>query len=409
MNTTAKAEPKIRGGNQHRAAVSTHRQAPGGPLAALAAPPELDFGAQQYSAEDAGYTGSRYSDLRAALLANRYQRVWGASGEQALPHYDVRLSYLLRGALGGARRHMFRQAVARTLDSRADLRWGEDGRGFRRIVHPMGVGLLGRWEITEPTRYSGYFAKDARGLIVGRYSVCCSEARRGYTRSLSLAGKIFPTTDPQHREPVCPANFFTQQDIGGQNLEYINDVELRNAPDTTGLRRGFEVPTLFMTGLVFAIVDKRPTIRQLYEVAELGKKPGEATRAPEFMRLLIAEGSPRVPGEALDFRDEVMAQIYDRGVSEPKRKLIFEIEVSDDGEARGPLLMQRRTIRNWRRIGRILFEEAVCSYNTDFVLHFNHPTWRADRNLPSSATRMQRRRVQGGHWLTEILLGSKAP
>jgi hypothetical protein len=367
------------------------------------------FQAQEFSAEDAAYTGSRFSQLRAALFAKGYQRLWGAPGEPALPMYDVRLSYLLRGALAGARRHLFRQAVARTVDSHADLRWGADQRGFRRIVHPMGVALFGRWEITEPSPYSGYFAKGARALIVGRYSVCCSEPRRGHIRSLSLAGKLYPTTDPNHAEPLRTANFVTQQDIGGESTEYINDVEFRNAPDTTGLRRRFEVATLFITGLVFAIVDKRPTIRQLYSVAELGKPGSVPTSAPEFMRLTVAADAPRVPGAALDFRDEVMAQIYDRGVAEPQRKLVFDIEVSDEGEAHGPLLMQRRDIRNWRRIGRISFDEACCSYNTDFVLHYNHPTWRADRNDPATATRKHREKVQGGHWLTEILLGSKAP
>jgi hypothetical protein len=157
------------------------------------------------------------------------------------------------------------------------------------------------------------------------------------------------------------------------------------------------------------MVDQRTTIRQLYEIAELGKRPDEPTRAPEFMRLLVAPEQPRIPGEKLDFRDEIMAQLYDRGDPVPKRTLSFVIEVSDAGETHGSPANQRRTIHNWRRIGRITFDEAVCSYNTDFVLHFHHPTWRDDRNDAATATRVNRERVRGGHWLGEFFRGSKTP
>ena len=52
--------------------------------------------------------------------------------------------------------------------------------------------------------------------------------------------------------------------------------------------------------------------------------------------------------------------------------------MSNDGETRGTLI-QRRVIRDWKTIGRIVFREAVVSYDGDFVLHFQHPRWRDDR------------------------------
>jgi hypothetical protein len=346
--------------------------------------------------------------MRDAMLARSYQQVWGALGEPALPVYDVRLSYLLRGLASGARRQLFREASARTVDSRADLRWGEAGSGFRRIVHPNGICLLGRWEITAQTTYSGYFGTGAAGLIVARYSACCSEPTRGHMRSLSMAGKLYPTTDPLHAQPLRTANFFTQQDIGGERTDYINDVELCNAPNTSAWRRGLGFPALLVTGIVFAKVDQRPSIRQLYQIAELGKPRAERTRAPEFMRLLVAREQPRIHGEGLDFRDEIMAQIYDRGDPTPKRTLEFDIEVTDDGQTIGPLLAERRKFRNWRRIGKLSFSGAVASYNADHVLHFNHPSWRSDRNDPATAARVNGQKVRG-NWLAELLLGSKAP
>jgi hypothetical protein len=74
--------------------------------------------------------------------------------------------------------------------------------------------------------------------VAGRYSTCCTETRRGHTRSLALVGKLFPTTDSNHAQPLSTASFITQQDIAGEHTDYINDAELRNAPDVHAWRRG---------------------------------------------------------------------------------------------------------------------------------------------------------------------------
>jgi len=211
---------------------------------------------------------------------------------------------------------------------------------------------------------------------------------------LALVGKLFPTTDPKHRQPLRTASFITQQDIAGENTDYINDAELRNAPDVHAWRRGRGLPILLITGALFDLVDKQPSHRQLYQIAELGKPDSEATRSPEFMRLLVAPEQPRIEGPALDFRDEVMAQIFDQGDATPKRALTFRIEVTDEGSTRGTPFLQRRTFGNWRSIGTLRFDNAVISYNGDFVLHFNHPTWRGDRNDPSTATRVNGHKVR---------------
>lgn len=345
-----------------------------------------EFGIEAFTDEDRGYAGSRFRDVVDALFANPYQRVWGGAGENPLPIYKVTLLRVLRGA--------FVKASARAIDSAADLRWGPDRKGFQRLVHPNGVCLIGRWTISATTPYSGYFANGSEALVVARYSTCCTRTERGQVRSLAMIGKLFPTVDPNHAEPLRTASFVTQEDIGGANTEFMNDAELRNAPNTTVTKRGAGAPLLLAVGAAFNRVDQKPSIRQLYQIAELGKPSGAPTRAPEFMRLLVAPNQPRIPGEKIDIRDEVMAQIFDRGDPTPKRSLNFVIEVTDEGQTSGPGFRERRTFQNWRPIGTLTFTNAVISYNGDSVIHFRHPTWRTNRNDPATATRINERKVR---------------
>ena len=228
------------------------------------------FGIEEVVDADRAYAGSRFAEVRDAVFGDPYPGIWDGDGR--IPTYQVTLKSVLSGLLPFGRNYHFRAAVARSVDSHADLRWGPDRRGFRRLLHPNGICLSGRWEITEPNPYSGYFAQGSQALVIGRYSTCCTETRRGHSRSLSMVGKLFPTTDPDDPVPLQTANFITQQDIGGDYTRYINDVELSTAPNTTGWRRGGAIGVFLVTGAVFTVVDREPTIRQLYEVAELGNR-----------------------------------------------------------------------------------------------------------------------------------------
>lgn len=350
------------------------------------------FGAQGLTTQDVTYTGSNFPEVHSAIFANAYYLRWGSGYEPPLPVYAVTLRRTLVGLLRKGKRWLFQQASDRTVDSHADLRWGVDRRGFRRLLHPNGVCLVGEWQIDAAagSKYTGHFEAGKKALVVARYSTCCTETRRGRYRSLSMVGKLYPTTDRSDRTLYRPANFITQEDFGGSKSLDISRVELRNAPDTTPWRRGWGVFVLLLTGIVLSRTDRQPTIRQLYEIAELGKPAGVKTSAPEFMRLIAEPPKNDISGADLDFRDEILWRIYDKGNPRPARRLTFSIEVSDTGYTRG-LLVQRREISNWKKIGQIVFDEAVASYNGDFVLHFHHPAWRDDRNDPST----QRRRARG--------------
>ena len=52
--------------------------------------------------------------------------------------------------------------IHRARYANTDLRWGPDGKGFRRLLHPNGVCPAGHWQITEETDYTGYSGKAAR-------------------------------------------------------------------------------------------------------------------------------------------------------------------------------------------------------------------------------------------------------
>jgi hypothetical protein len=348
---------------------------------------QVETGFEQFSDEDRIYAGSRYRDVVDAVFANPYQQVWGRDGEPALPNDVVTIRSVFGSLLKRHWDKRFEHASERALDSAADLRWGPDRKGFRRLLHPNGICLTGRWRITEDTPYSGYFAGGSEALVVARYSSGADGNQRGQIRSLALVGKLFPTTDPDHSAPLRSASFITQEDIGGTRTSSINDAVLRNAPDVTVFRRGPAGTLLVKVASVFRRVDQEPTIRQLYAIAELGKPAHQPTRAPAFMQLLVAPGQPVIPGADLDYRDEIMAHIFDPGDPVPKRTLTFTVNVTDDGTTHGTPFRVRRTFANWRQIGELVFDNAVSSYNGDAVLHFTHPTWRRDRNDPSTAVR----------------------
>jgi hypothetical protein len=340
-----------------------------------------DIDMQGFTASDnRRVAGSRFSVVREAVFANPYQKVWGSPGNVPFERFPVTFAPLVKGMLGGA--WQFLAAANRVLASDTDLRWGSDRKGYDRLLHKNAICMTGLWEVTEDTPYTGYFRKGSRGLMIARYSTCCTETRRGNTRSLSMIGRIYPTTDPNHPDPLPTACFITQEDIGGEDTPDINSATLRNAPNTTVGRRGGGMPILLLSGVVFKKAEKQPTIRQVYQIAELGKPPADPTQAPEFMQLTVAAGQPVIPGDDLDFRDEIMAQIYDPGDPAPKRKLVFNIETSDTGVTSGPAFKERRDITNWKTIGTITFDAAAVSFNGDHVFHVNHPAWREDRNDP---------------------------
>jgi hypothetical protein len=353
---------------------------------------EALHGQQETTDEDRSYKGSRYAEVRQALYVNPYRGGTSGQAPGPLPMFRSTIRNAWRGTLHG---HKFlKEASARTVDTRSDLRWGTDGKGYRRILAPNGICVLGTWEITADNPYTGYFQKGAKGLTIGRISSDGNETRRGQRRSISLGMKIYPTTDPQHPTPLIPASVIAQEDLGGMHTSFVNDAELRNMPNVHGYRRGIHMLILFRAGTYFLGLDKVADVRQLHEIAELGKPGTVPTRCPEHMLLKMADGQRRIEGNGLDFRDEVYAHLFNPGDDKPTGAMAFDIFVSDTGRRQGFPGFKRVTVTNWQRIGTMRVTEAVCSYNADHVIHFHHPGWRDNKNDPATAIRANEQRVR---------------
>lgn len=363
-----------------------------------APPPEPAYpvGRQDPIADDA--TQSSFAEIHQALFdpahSRPYYETWGGPGAPPLPIHRTTFASVTADLFSFTKdQFAMVRAARRTLVSHADLRWGPDGQGFRRLVHPMGVCLAGTWTIDAApphAAYTGYFAPGSEGRVIGRYSLGGNDPLGGRNRSLGLVGTIFPPEDaPDGRTPR--ARFITQEDLGGAHTNSIVDAVLTNSPPVTLHKRGRGLPAFLAVIVALLRSDAEPAERQLYEVAELGKAPHEPTSCPRFMRLTIVSPAPFSGERPVDFRDEILGAIYDANDRRPQRELVFAIEVADEGRR---TLLQKVVIPEeaWTRIGRITFTEAAASYNGDFVVHFHHPVWRTDRNDPSTVLRSRLRR-----------------
>ena len=247
-----------------------------------------------------------------------------------------------------------KQASARSIDSQADLRWGADGKGCRRIIAPNGICVLGTWEITEDNPYTGYFKKGSKGLTIGRFSSDGNETKRGQRRSISLGMKIYPTMDPEHPTPLIPASVIVQEDLGGMRTDYINDAELVNCPSVHAYRRGIYFLIMLRAGTHFFQRSTRwRTAVSFTRSPSSASLPTCRRDAPEHMLFKMAPGQRRIEGQQLDFRDEIYGHLFKPGDAAPTGSMEFDISVSNNGRRTGFPGTSRVTVTDWQRIGTL--------------------------------------------------------
>lgn len=286
------------------------------------------------------------------LTKHSFQDVWtevNSDPLSTLPQDSISL-----GKLFTFSKNIILANAKRTLVERNDII-----KHFDKLAHPNGICLKGMWEIQTPNPYSGYFKNSTKALIIARASSAMSKTKRGEIRAFGLAGKIFPTSDEKKINSAHTANFFVIDDLGGTNAEHFTDVELTNEPNVTTTSEVLKnLLYALKVSKAFSDADKNPTIRQLYEVSELGEKEKSNIITPKWMKITAQKGQTV---DTEDFRDEFALT--------NNKKIVFDIAVASK---------EVETKKNWKTIGTITFDSSVVSTTCDHRLHFHHPKWRDD-------------------------------
>jgi hypothetical protein len=245
----------------------------------------------------------------------------------------------------------------RTLTDRADLL-----PTFSKLVHPNGICMSGTWTINQQTAFTGYFATGASGLIILRASSALSETTTSGLRAFGLAGKIFPTQDPD--QVVETANFFAIDDLGGTlaphflDTSLINDITQKSQTPLSTDEISSAVGSAFLRG-AGTINPTKIRIVQLYPIAELGLAAETPSVSPKWIKIQATSDMPKI--DQADLRRELDIQNYPDGIK-------FEIYVAETGSSTGS--------KDWIQIGLIHVTDTMASLGCDNRLHFFHARFR---------------------------------
>lgn len=288
------------------------------------------------------------------LVSNQFQAIWDQVEidiVDKLPQDKVSFK-----KLSSRGKNIILGDAKRTLDEHANIL-----KPFDKLAHPNGICFKGTWSIHANSKYSGYFKKNSKALIIVRASTAMSNTRQGNIRSFGFAGKIFPTMNPQLIIKENTANFFLIDDLGGTKAKHYTDVTLTNEPpiskNSEVLKNLLYVLKLART---FSQADKNPTIRQVYEISQLGEPDKVSVITPRWMKVEANQGQTV---EEKDFRDELYITA--------NRKLIFSISVASK---------KVNNKKDWKNIGEITLDTSVISKSCDHRLHFHHPVWNTHLN-----------------------------
>ena len=227
-----------------------------------------------------------------------------------------------------------------------------------KLLHSNGVCLSGTWEVKNPSPYSGFFKMGSKALIIARASTTLGTTDRGTKRGFALAGKIFPTTNPE--EVVPTANFVVIDELSGTKLEHYTDSKMTNQPTL-----GFPFSAFFLAlevARTFRSADTDPGYRPVSQIAEIGRNPDENLASPQFF--MVKTSSESWKNNQIDFRDElVQSNLGEGGL----KMLFFANDFSSDPDD-----------HRWKELGEMVFQDAIISYACDRQLHFHHPKMKKD-------------------------------
>lgn len=285
-------------------------------------------------------------------IKNQFQAVWNeviSDPLNKLPQEKVSYTKLVKGGknviLGNSRR---------TFKEPANIL-----KPFDKLAHPNGICFAGTWNIHANNKFSGYFKKGSKALMIVRASTAMSNTKRGQLRAFGFAGKIFPTMNPKQVLQDNTANFFLIDDLGGTRVEHYTDVALTNEPSTSitsAVLKSFLY--VIKVARTFSQVDKNPSIRQVYEISELGESNKADVITPRWMKVEAKQGQTV---DEDDFRNELKIA--------KNEKLVFTISVASE---------EIDNKKDWKNIGTITLDTSVVSKSCDHRLHFHHPKWKSN-------------------------------
>ncbi len=297
---------------------------------------------------------SAYADFQGSQISKVWEVIENSPYDQ-LPQVKVNMKRLKKW---GASK--LKEASNRTIKNEEDLL-----PYFEKLVHPNGICLIGKWNITQDSEYSGYFKNKTTGLIISRASAALSETKSGKRRSFGMAGKIYPTDDFYHSENLKPANFFTIDDLAGTKIEKYSMTKLTNQPKLTfNFGMIWIIKMASFISSTFKKADSNPGLRQLWQISSLGEDNSSLINTPMWLRLSANKDSQF--SDASDFRDEIKNNIESIG------EMVFNIEVA------GQMSKGKNQAQNFKKIGTVTYTKAVASKGCDHRLHFNHPKIRSD-------------------------------
>lgn len=293
----------------------------------------------------ADYQGSSFNQLWSKVKSDPYT----ATG---YPHYKTNLNDL------------YSEPQTLLHDSRRNLSTDDDLIApIQKLIHPIGICLAGSWNITAPTKWTGYFSQGSKALLIARFSENSGQELTTDLRSFGLAGKLFPTLDPN--QVVKTANFHTISDTGGTIIPHALDAVLNNdIINVNPVGAVFQAVNGSAIATTFAEAEHtadltQGAIRQVYPIAKLGL-PSDATyKAPIWVRFVATSDLPR--NNSKDFRDELNIKNYPNG-------LRYDIFAADTG-TRIP------DVKAWQKIGYLEFYDSVVGSTCDHSLHFHHAPW----------------------------------
>ena len=102
----------------------------------------------------------------------------------------------------------------------------------------------------------------------------------------------------------------------------------------------------------FSQADSNPSIRQVYEISQLGEPNKKTVITPQWMKV---EAKRWQTVDAKDFRDEL--HLTDN------KNLIFSLSVASK---------RINDKKDWKEIGTITLDTSIVSKSCDHRLHFHH-------------------------------------